>query len=202
MAKGCERLFFALWPDDPVREQIGAAYRSLPVEFRAGRLMRSSNLHVTLHFLGNVPVEQVACFERQAGAIRAQPFSLVFDRAGEFSRARVGWLGCTEIPPGLQLLHRELGLNIQRCGFEIDKRAYNPHMTLVRKLSRRVRATGIAPIVWRIERFVLVRSIAIEGGVEYRVKASYPLDSNGDVDDEQETVLNSGQPRGVTRHCR
>src|SRR5579883_616458 len=48
------RLFFALWPDEAMREAMVQAIRE-PVRASGGRPVHAGNLHVTLAFLGAVP---------------------------------------------------------------------------------------------------------------------------------------------------
>ena len=49
------RLFFALWPDDAVRDQALEAARELKVEMQpGGHLSKREMLHVTLAFLGKM----------------------------------------------------------------------------------------------------------------------------------------------------
>ena len=88
-----ERLFFALWPDDAIRQQLVDAYARIP-GLKGQRDVLPNNLHVTLHFLGNVEASRVDCFRRQAEVISAHRFQLQLDRFGYFKKARVLWLGC------------------------------------------------------------------------------------------------------------
>ncbi len=172
-----ERLFFALWPDDSLREQIARVRQSLP-GLERGRLLVDGNLHLTLHFLGNIELEQIDCFVQQAGKVRAKTFDLELETPGYFKRPQVAWLGCQRIPAELVELHHQLGSYIEACGFKVETRAYNPHMTLARKIRKRPDfPKTVQTLSWNVDRFVLIKSVSVEGGVEYRVRESYPLQS-------------------------
>ncbi len=175
MTQPFERLFFALWPDDSLREQISRVREAL-AGLDQGRLLVAGNLHLTLHFLGNIELERIDCFLQQARKVKARSFSLELDTPGYFKRPQVAWLGCQRIPAGLVELHRQLGQHIETCGFKVERRAYNPHMTLARKIRKRPDLPEtVEALPWQVNEFVLIKSVSVKGGVEYRVRESFPL---------------------------
>ncbi len=172
--KKFERLFFALWPDDAVRQQIVSLRKKIP-DLNKGRILADGNLHLTLHFLGNIPSDRIDCFLHQAQKVRAKAFNLSFSTVGFFKKPKVVWLGCDRISNKLVKLHQQLGEQLKACEYEPEKRTYSPHMTLARKIYRAPEMDSINPIEWEVSSFVLVQSVNIDRGVEYRVKATYPL---------------------------
>ena len=170
-----QRLFFALWPDDQVRQQMVAAFRQAPQFALAGRKMQPANLHMTLHFIGNVDTEKRDCLHQAAQTVRAKPCQLQLDRFGHFYQARVFWLGCQHIPEELQALYRDLGEALSACDYQLEHRPYAPHITLMRKLLKPGGMMAPQPITWSVEEFVLVESVPVPQGVEYRVIQHYPL---------------------------
>ena len=169
-----ERLFFALWPDDAIRQQLVDAYARIP-GLKGQRDVLPNNLHMTLHFLGNIEASRVDCFRRQAEVISAHRFQLQLDRFGYFKKARVLWLGCEQLPDELIQLHANLGASIQACDFQPELRPFHPHVTLARKLRHAPQFVPVKPIVWNLDKFVLIQSFTHAEGVEYRVKQSFPL---------------------------
>ena len=169
------RIFFALWPDAATREGLAAIAARIPLS-RPARPVPDYNLHLTLHFVGNVDPGDADCMRRQARTVGGAAFELAIDRGGHFDRARIGWLGSTKVPDALLNLHRELGRSLRTCGYEPDKRAYNPHVSVVRKASRAPEPAVFAPLVWKVDNFVLVESRAVESGVRYQVVETYPLE--------------------------
>jgi len=169
------RLFFALWPDQAVRRQIVSNLEQQDIDFDRCRLVRSSNLHMTLHFIGNTSLEEMACLDRQARAVIAKPFELMIDYCGYFKKPKVMWVACRQVPQKLHDLHRKLGQHLSRCAFEPEKRPYAPHVTAVRKINAEPPVVQMNPVPWRVDRFVLIESVSIPGGVRYQVAQSYPL---------------------------
>jgi 2'-5' RNA ligase len=73
------RLFVAVWPDAPVRDALAAWQRAWTWPPGAA-LVPSEGLHLTLHFLGNVPVDEVPALT-PALRVAFEPFELQFGRA-------------------------------------------------------------------------------------------------------------------------
>jgi 2'-5' RNA ligase len=168
------RLFFALWPDDDTRRRLQRAAQCFEVA-RPARRVPDHNLHLTLHFVGNVYYDEMACMREAAGRVQGRRFELDIDRSGSFDKARVAWLGCVDIPGELTELHRELGAELAACGFRAELRPYNPHVTIARKMAGIDSATAFEPVRWRVEQFALIEVHAVQIGVEYRVVESWDL---------------------------
>ena len=168
------RLFFALWPDRAVRAALDRRRRDWPLGGPA-RAVPTRNLHLTLHFIGNVPRDRADCLRRAARRVEGRAFELVIDRRGWFRGARVGWLGVPDTPPAQAALHGVLGARLGDCAFRPEARAFHPHVTVARKLSRGPGPGIVEPLGWRVERFALIESVSVEDGVQYRVVETYPL---------------------------
>lgn len=169
------RLFFALWPDQAVREQLTQACLNIPGLSGQARLVPSTNFHITIHFLGNIAVSDIDCFIHQAEKLRAESFDLELNRLGYFKKPKIIWIGCESVPPSLVKLHKSLGLLINRCGYTPESRPYHPHVTVARKINAPVEEITIPAIPWRIENFVLLRSTQVPGGVKYTVLRNFTL---------------------------
>ena len=174
MAADQLRIFFALWPDASTRARISAIARRIPVA-RPARRVPDYNLHLTLHFIGNVDYDLAECLRREARAARGQVFEIDLDRVGRFDGARVGWLGCKHTPRALIDLQSDLGARLERCGYRPEARRFRPHVTLVRKLIDAPPAVVFETLSWRVDSFALVESRGGENGVKYRVVETYPL---------------------------
>ena len=87
------RLFFALWPNADTRAALQQAAQSIEIHSPARRVPLA-NLHLTLHFVGNVYFDEMDCMRAQAARVRASGFRLRIDCQGFFDKARVAWLGC------------------------------------------------------------------------------------------------------------
>lgn len=169
------RVFFALWPDDGVRKQLVNTFNASPQSKLNGHLIRPENLHITLHFIGNVSEEKLTCLDEAARTVSVEPFELQIDRYGHFYKAKIFWMGCHQIPPVLYQLHQQLGESLSDCDYQIEKRPYAPHVSMMRKLTKPGELTNFTSIDWQVNDFVLVESITRSEGVEYKVIRKYPF---------------------------
>ena len=168
------RLFFALWPDEVLRGCLNDAAKTIPV-VRPARRVPPNNLHLTLHFVGNVYFEQLACLQRQARLIEAEAFEFNVDSRGYFSKPRVAWLGCREPPKALVELHRQLGQRLRHCDYQPEKRRYDPHVTVARKIQSLPELESFEAISWKVKNFALVEVCQTASGVQYRVNETFSL---------------------------
>lgn len=173
------RLFFALWPDQPVRDAIdGAAVEAMERGALAGiggRRVPRHNLHLTLVFLGDVPKDGVSTLSAGADEVRATAFDLRLDRFGTFPRARVAWLGAAPVGAG-EALVAALQEMAAAAGLSVDRRPWRPHVTLKRRIDGRAKAAlapGPDPIDWPVRDFALIESIP---GRPYQVLRTWPLE--------------------------
>jgi 2'-5' RNA ligase len=170
---GIQKLFFALWPDQTIREGLLRIGRELPPH--GGHAPHPPDLHLTLVFLGPVTAEQYPCVVRAAAAIRGVPFDLTIDRVGYWSRPRILWCAPAETPEPLQTLVADLQRELLHCGFRPEKRPYSPHVTLARK-SRPVEFQLLSEsLSWPAREFVLVASGPGGEPPRYRILERWPL---------------------------
>jgi 2'-5' RNA ligase len=168
------RLYFALWPQEALRQRLHEAAATIAVDSRGRRVPRA-NLHLTLHFIGNVYFAQMECLQRAARLVRAAAFDLTIDQQGYFNKPRVAWLGCSNPPAALDNLHWQLGRHLQSCEYRPEARPYQPHVTVARKIGPIGAESGFAAVDWRVTEFALIEVRAIENGVQYRAVETYPL---------------------------
>lgn len=172
-AKKDLRLFFALWPDAEVREQIAEFINFFPSE--SGRALPRYNWHMTLHFIGNTTFDEKACLDRQARIVKASAFELSVDQTGFFKKPEVFWLGCENPPKALFDLQKNLGEKISCCEYNPETRPYSPHITVARKVTEEPAFRLSFKISWSVDRFVLIESVSEPGGVRYQVLEEYLL---------------------------
>lgn len=166
------RLFLALWPTPPVRR----ALQGLQARWRwpqDAAVVDPARLHITLHFLGQVPRERVDEF-RAALAVPVEPHVLALAQG----RATVwpGGIAVLELqaPSQLQALRADLSRALQSLRWPVEERRYRPHVTFARRAQgARVDAQDCAELPdWQIdEGYVLVRSSPAHG---YEVLHAYP----------------------------
>jgi 2'-5' RNA ligase len=69
----------------------------------------------------------------------------------------------------------KLTRELARLGLRAEERPYVPHVTLLRNARRAPARNTFSPIDWRAREFVLVESVAANGGSGYEVIARWPL---------------------------
>jgi len=153
------RLFFALWPDNSIRQQI----KSAPYPRLKSKTTPLENWHMTLVFLGPTLPEQQAGLERAATTVSAKPFTMSLDITGQFMQARVAWLGCQHPHAGLASLQQSLESALRDCcpkhpAFVSGVRPYCPHVTLYRQVSEMHIPEKTGPVYWPVSSFCLIES--------------------------------------------
>jgi len=174
MAASTQRVFFALWPDEPARAMIAGLAREVALE-SGGRPTALNHIHLTLAFVGEQPAIRVDSLRRLAAVVRARAFMLALDEIGGFQRAGIAWLGSSAAQPGLAALHDDLAHALQSRGFPVDERPHAPHLTLARRSTTVIARRLSQPIRWRVSSFSLMASELASSGPAYRTIAEWPL---------------------------
>jgi len=96
----------------------------------------ADNLHLTLKFLGDTPAEQIPAVSEivQTAASNASSFQMELVGIGAFPRKErpsVIWAGIDGGEPLVQIAE-ELEQRLQPLGFQKERRAFSPHLTLAR----------------------------------------------------------------------
>lgn len=176
-----QRLFFALWPPEPLRNQLERATCSLARD-SGGRVVPARNFHVTVVFLGEVPQPRVQAVIAAAAATSAPAFTLTLDRIDAWPESNVLVLTCADAPAELVTLAEGLRFNLLRNQIKLKREIFRPHtphttphVTLARNLSQLRPAEKIEALQWPVQEFVLIDSTITHSGSEYQVLARWPL---------------------------
>ena len=160
------RLFLALWPDPAIRHALRER-RDAWTWPRGASPVHADKLHVTLHFLGEVPSERVPEL-RQGFAVPFTPFTLSIGLPKLWPHGIAVLEPHTE-PPALLELHAKLSNALVALGLQPEARAYRPHVTLARRASHAVVPPESAPLTWQVDGYALVES----NGGSYTVLEQY-----------------------------
>jgi 2'-5' RNA ligase len=181
------RLFFALGPDEPMRQAMAkAAHKAARAS--GGRPVPAENLHVTLAFLGSVPERQlpelaeiarVPAFAAAGASDRTDaagaPLELVFDHLEYWRAAQLLCASPAEPPMEVAKLARTLQARLTQGGFAPDLKPFRPHVTVVRKVVRPGPLGRMHPVAWRFTELALIESRTLPEGALYSVVESFPL---------------------------
>ncbi|MDP2878543.1 MAG: 2'-5' RNA ligase family protein, partial [Sulfuricella sp.] len=80
-----------------------------------------------------------------------------------------------EMPAELALLVDDLRYRLGCAGVSFDAKPFVPHITLLRKANCKKNPLPAGEVEWRVEDFVLVRSVPGESGSAYEVVGRWPL---------------------------
>ncbi|MDI3281433.1 MAG: RNA 2',3'-cyclic phosphodiesterase [Bacillota bacterium] len=147
-------------------------------------------LHITLHFLGEVPAPELDKVAKAvaAGVKRCAPFAVLLQGVGGFPprpSPRVIWLGVAAGAAELRRLYAVLADELALSGFSPGQEEYHPHVTLGRvpvrlpaavwqEVAQRFAGVEVGPFPASEVR--VVRSDLTPHGPQYTTLASFPLE--------------------------
>ncbi len=169
------RVFIAINFSTPVRRALLKHQQTIRDAAKSGNFTRGENLHLTLVFLGEVPVGDLARIIDIVDTVSGPQFPLTFDEIGRFDRKGkdIWWVGIRR-NRNLQDLQAALDDAFRRAGYRLDSRPFTAHITLAREVrvsdpgARRRMCTAIAPIETVATRVSVMESTRIEGRLTYR----------------------------------
>lgn len=137
------RTFIALDMHPSVQQALGQVIERFAQSLPNLRRVEAASIHLTLAFLGELDDDRLAlAMEATRAATRHFPaFDYRLTAPGIFGlpqQPRVIWMGIEDRPLAqlrgspLQRLHQTLNRELERRGFETEKRPFSPHLTLAR----------------------------------------------------------------------
>ncbi|MBS4097786.1 MAG: RNA 2',3'-cyclic phosphodiesterase [Sulfuricella sp.] len=168
------RLFFALWPDGRTRGALAQAADKLQRRC-GGKATRVQTIHLTLVFLGDVPVARIGELGAAMEGLCSPAFGLEINRLGWWKHNRIAWAAPAETPPQMGELVEEIRRRLVASGFRFDAKRFVPHITLARKAQCAEQAFFPLAVAWRAKDFVLVRSVVSEAGAAYEIIGRWGL---------------------------
>jgi len=189
------RLFIGIELDDPVREAAARTAGMLRTRLARtvpdlqARWVAPENLHVTVWFVGEVTDDRAAAIHAAlAPPLATVTFGLSLAGGGAFPPSgppRVFWLGLDEGRDAVLRVYSEIARRMTTLGFETERRAYSPHVTIARVKGaprgggRAVRdalaATVSTPAACRVQAATLFRSRLSPRGASYEPLLRVPL---------------------------
>ena len=167
-----------------VVQHINSLRRELP-DVRAS-WSREDNLHLTLKFLGNVPVADIPkVSDAVASATKSiSSFELTFSGCGTFpphGRPSILWIGAHA--PSMQALQTAIDHELDAAGFPRESRPFHPHLTVARlrhphgarELADLHKRLGFAPIAFDVSEVVVFRSELLRQGSKHTAISRHQL---------------------------
>ncbi len=177
---GLMRLFIAIDPPREMRTCLNLLARGLAEDVPCVRPVTAENLHLTLHFLGDVADDDVSLVSDAVVRVAAEhsPCAAKVCSVGSFGRRAapsILWAGVEGVD-GLLRIQSSLGGELRKAQVACDDRSFIPHITIARvRAGRRVRR--LAPLIdtyadmdfgiLHIESIALVKSTLTPEGASY-----------------------------------
>jgi RNA 2',3'-cyclic 3'-phosphodiesterase len=184
------RVFVAIELPHKVRARLAEHIQTLRDSVLDARASwsREDNLHLTLKFLGDIPVASVEQLSVAASIVttRVEPFEIVVEGCGAFplrGQPRVLWIGIDDPSGKLSEFSRALEDECANAGFARDSRTFHPHLTIARlrqphgsrQLAARHKEVGFNREAISISELALIRSELRSEGARHTVISRHEL---------------------------
>ena len=179
------RLFIAVDLPDEILKGLKEVQRDLRSLTETARWVAPESIHVTLKFLGEVPTKRVDSIHEALNGLSWKPFTIKVQGIGFFPGTRsprVIWAGMEA--PTMSGLAIELDARMERLGFEKERRAFRPHITLARARDNRMDSSLVKAAAkyaehlfgsFKVDRVSLFQSALKPTGPVYNKLKEYPL---------------------------
>jgi 2'-5' RNA ligase len=182
------RTFICIAIPPSIRDRIDALQKKLRSVGADVSWVKTSNIHLTLKFLGDVPQPGLVAVYSAVTKICQHfgPITLTVGESGGFPslrNPRVLWVGLPQLPESLRLLQTRLEEELEREGFPRENRPFSPHLTVARirsshntgPLVEALMREGFAPESFQAQQVIVMRSQLNPGASVYTPLAVIPL---------------------------
>ena len=192
------RTFIAIELGDHVLQALASYSRQLQARLPRGfRWVKPELMHLTMNFLGDVPLGQIDQISQklEEKSKQIQPFQLQIDGTGAFPswrKPRTIWIGIQHSQELLDL-HIQLESVLAESGILAEGRPFSAHLTLcrvsdyadpaaVRQLENQLGSTPLtANLVWDVNDVVFFKSKLQPGGPVYSILSKHQFRSPAKV---------------------
>ena len=166
MSADTARLFIGLELSDEARAALGGVREALQEKGVAGKFHDASLYHLTLCFLGNLPIADIPWLQRVMDSVPAAPFSLTLSSLGTFKGGSILWAGVQSCPP-LMAYQASLAAALSEAGYALEPGEYTPHITLARQVKSPVPPLKVPAESFPVRHATLFHSTRVEDKLTY-----------------------------------
>jgi 2'-5' RNA ligase len=179
------RVFIAVDLPNEIRNELRKLQRELERATNTARWVAPESIHITLKFIGEIAEKRLEDIDAALTGLTWKPFAITVRGVGFFPgnrSPRVFWAGMEA--PTMQNLAEELDSRMERSGFEKEKRAFRPHITLARARDSRIDSSLVTAASayaehnfgsFSVDRIFLFKSILRPTGALYERLKEYLL---------------------------
>ncbi|MDP6570107.1 MAG: RNA 2',3'-cyclic phosphodiesterase [Candidatus Marinimicrobia bacterium] len=186
MNEDTKRLFVGVPLSKEIQKILPVAKECLQPFHKYLRWVPERNLHITLSFLGSVPVNQIQDLcENLESTVQSRFFPIEIRGSGVFPSPKspqVFWLGVGEGRTELKKLHHEVNETTAPFKGTGKKTGYAPHITIARTkgIPRKIDVLPFlnivySPVEFMINSINLYESVLMPGGSQYTILNEFPL---------------------------
>jgi 2'-5' RNA ligase len=121
--------------DITLRDKIITAQQGLVQTGAQFKLVNPEIMHLTLRFLGEIPVSTVEHVKQAMSTLHFSGFDVDFHGLGAFpslKRINVVWVGIRQGQEQLDEVFRQLEPRLRQLGLPGDDKGFSPHLTIAR----------------------------------------------------------------------
>ncbi len=144
------RVFIAIEIPEEIRGRLSAMQAELRSTASSARWVAAESAHLTLKFIGEISDKRREDIDAALAGLSWKEFPICVKGVGFFPgprSPRIFWAGLQASP--MEGLTQEIDARLDRAGFDREKRAFRPHITLARAKTSRLENT----LVRAAERF-------------------------------------------------
>ena len=133
------RVFIAIDLPNEIREALSVIQRELRPSTSTARWVAPDSIHITLKFIGEIRDKRIEDIDAALKGLTWKPFTITVRSVGFFPgnrSPRVFWAGLEA--PTMEALAEQFDARLEQVGFEKEKRAFRPHVTLARAKNSRM----------------------------------------------------------------
>lgn len=157
------RLFVAINFTKEVKSVLLTAIDELKAQVISGNFTSPDNLHLTLAFIGES--DKISAIREAIDRCAVPRFDLAVSGGGHFGN--LCWVGI-ENNPKLKTLAESLQNDLRKSGFDIENRAFKPHITLARQVEvNKPVSINAKRTAMPVSRISLMKSERINGRLTY-----------------------------------
>lgn len=136
------RVFIAIEIPNEIRDRLAAMQAELRATTTSTRWVAAESAHLTLKFVGEVSDKRREDIDAALAGLTWKEFPVSVKGVGFFPGTRsprVFWAGLHAST--MEGLTQEIDTRLERAGFDREKRAFRPHITLARAKASRIESS-------------------------------------------------------------
>jgi RNA 2',3'-cyclic 3'-phosphodiesterase len=180
------RLFICVNLDDTLRADIYNSLSKVISDYPSLKWVKPKNLHITLKFLGDVPVDKIENIRKILTYIanNYKEFSIELSKIGvfpDFRRPKIIWLGIFKGSEELEKIAYSLEEELEKTGFPKENKSFSSHITLARvkyiekNINNILQDISIGNWEQKVKKIELMQSSLYSTGPIYESLAEFPL---------------------------